>query len=110
MSESSILGEMLFSMLNAFNQKTSIIINNNLYDFTNAFGTWHFVISGHVHADNNMIQSNIPIIRTVDFANTKAIDLCYVDWLNSKLYLDRIGNGNSRIINIIPTNDYKITE
>ena len=110
MSESPYFGEALCSIIDAFNRKTTIVFNNNTYSYINVPGTWHFLIGGHEHIDTDRIQSNIPIIITRNFFNNRTVDLVYADWNNSKLYLDRIGYGDSRIINIIPTGNYQVNE
>lgn len=107
-SDSMLFGQAICDLLNAFNQKTTITLNNITYNFNNAVGTWHFLIGGHEHSDKTRTVSNIPIIITDDFRDSKAIDLCYADFITNKLYLDRVGLGSSRSVNIIPTGDYQV--
>ena len=101
------LADALCSLLDAFNQKTSVILHGNTYDFTHATGTWHFCLTGHYHNDTNTTINHIPIIFTRDFGTDRSVDCCYADFGNAVLHMVRIGAGESRDLPIIPNNGYQ---
>ena len=98
-----LLGDNLTKIANAYNQKTSITLNDKTYDFSSAVGTFHFIMSGHWHADLNDTINNIPIIYTT---YGRRVDCCYADFNTNVLHLVRTGLESSTIgdrdINIIP--------
>lgn len=109
--DSAYLGALLFPILDAFNQRSTVEIDGVLYDFSEATGTWHFLIGGHEHRDINRTVENIPVIITTTFYETRAMDLCYADWDDAVLTLERVGDaGESRSFPIIPTGGYAVSQ
>ena len=86
-------------LANAYNNKQAVTINGITYDFSNVEGTVHCVIAGHYHQDVNTVLNNIPVVITINAQ--KGFDLCAIDYDSKKLYMTRIGVGNSRTIDII---------
>lgn len=86
-------------LANAYNNKQSVTINGIAYDFSNVEGTVHCVIAGHYHRDINTVLNNIPVVLTIDAQ--KGFDLCAIDYISKKLYMTRIGIGDSRTIDIV---------
>ena len=86
-------------LADAYNNKQSVTINGIVYDFTNVEGTVHCVIAGHYHQDVNTVLNNIPVVLTIDAQ--KGFDLCAIDYDSKKLYMTRIGVGDSRTIDIV---------
>lgn len=107
-NEGRYFGDIITSIANAYNNRNGAFVYDNVtYDFSGATGTFHFMMGGHYHTDGTETRNNIPIIFTATFgANSehpRPIDLCFADFTSSKLKCTRVGWGNSREINIIPT-------
>lgn len=102
------LGLNITAIADAFNQKTSITKNGKTYNFSESHGTFHFIMAGHHHTDWQKTINNIPIIGTTTSSNGLELDCCYADFNDDVLHLIRVGNGNSRDINIIPFNGYRV--
>lgn len=91
----------------AFNQKASITLNGKTYNFSNATGTFHFMVSGHMHGDYNLEVNHIPCVLTGAFL-FDILDCCFADFNSSVLHMVRAGhNGATRHIPIIPTGQYQ---
>lgn len=100
-NSSDWLGENLTLIANTFNNRNSITVGNQNYNFSSAIGTFHFMCCGHYHSDGIFTRNGIPILRTDTFHNAKAFDLCYANFNTAKLSTVRIGVGNNRTMNII---------
>lgn len=87
----------------AYNNHSTIILNEKEYDFTNCTGTMEFVIGGHTHLDHTSTLNGIPLIATtnVKYGNVSTFDLCVADYDNKKLHLVRVGTGENRTIDLI---------
>lgn len=98
------LDRQVVGLANAFNNRTSYTIESGeSYNFSNAVGTFHFIITGHQHTDKYHVRNNIPLIYTTCSRNQFALDCCYADFDNGVMHCVRIGVGESRDLNIIPT-------
>ena len=85
----------------AYNDKTTITLNNKTYDFKDVDGLIGFVISGHSHKDLALMVNNIAVITTTNVltaSNMITFDLVFVDWDSEKVSLVRIGDGLNRTI------------
>ena len=105
------LGDNITAVADAFNQRTTITMNEIAYDFTNATGTFHFMLSGHYHVDFSYTHHNIPVVYT---AAGRQVDCCYIDFTENKLKTVRVGmttvtGDKNRTINIVPLNGYQAT-
>lgn len=102
------LGQNITKVADAFNQRTSVTLNGKTYDFTNATGTFHFILSGHYHMDFSRTINNIPIVYT---KNGYAVDCCYADFTQNKLFMTRAAltsvANQDRTIGIIPAGGYQ---
>lgn len=96
------------AIADAFNRRASITINENTYDFSDATGTFHFMVCGHIHSDRNWTCNNIPVFSSRAHLDEQPIDCCYADFDASVLHMLRIGGGNSRDFNIIPSGQYQV--
>lgn len=85
-------------LADAYNNKQVVTINGITYDFSNTEGTVHCVIAGHKHQDVNTVLNNIPVVLTIDAQ--RGFDLCAIDYNVKKLYMTRIGKGQSREIDL----------
>ena len=93
------IGDQITRIAAAFNGRTSITVSGVTYDYSNATGTFHFFLAGHVHSDSNSVVNGIPVIRTRHQPTN--IDLCYANFDSAVLHMTRIGLGSSRDISIV---------
>ncbi len=99
----------LCAVADAFNRRTCIALNGVSYDFTQAHGTFHFMLSGHMHMDLCLECCHIPVICTdASFLNRRCVDLCYADFERHCLRMIRVGQGESRNLPIIPGGGYTV--
>ena len=86
-------------LINAFNNHTSITLNNTLYDFTNTTGHIDYVMCGHIHDDKSGTINNVLCIATTTFGynqNQPTFDMIINDYDNHLVKLIRYGNGDNR--------------
>ena len=89
----------LSEMSDAYNTRGVVTINEHTYDFSGVTtGKVRCIIGGHSHRDFNGTCNNIPVVLTTMAQN--GFDLCAVDYDELKLYMTRIGSGDSREINL----------
>ena len=93
----------------AYNRRGTYTIDGQTFNFGNCTGKVAFLISGHEHADGDVIINNIQCVYTINSATMGRyryipIDLCAVDWDAGKLYMHRCSlrraNENTRIFDI----------
>jgi hypothetical protein len=90
---------LLASVASAYNSRGNITIDGHLYDFSNVTsGKVRCIIGGHSHRDFNGMCNNIPVVLTTHAQ--AGFDLCAIDYEDSKLYMTRIGSGESREIDL----------
>ena len=96
--------QIIFKIAKAYNDRTSVDVYDELYDFSNATGKIEFAIAGHNHADATTTFKDIPVIITTnvrhDISVGASFDLVHVDYDNSIINLVRVGSGNDRTINL----------
>lgn len=95
----------LGAIINAFNDKKTIVVQNDVFDYSSSNGKIDFVQSGHIHADSMFEYEGIQIITTNKFyalgtESQPTFDIVLADYDNLKIYLFRIGIGEDRIITI----------
>ena len=95
----------------AYNNKSSITLNNITYDFSQCNGHVMFLLVGHTHFDYIDTSGEIPVICTtslqgayIDGGTKKytleaTFDCCMNDIDNSRLHMVRVGVGKNRIVN-----------
>lgn len=98
----------------AYNNRESITLNGNTYDFSASTGRVMFIMCGHCHADYIDTSGEIPIVCTTDlqggywdngekkYSLTATFDCDLADLDNKTLYAVRVGAGVSRIVNYSP--------
>lgn len=98
----------------AYNNRESITLNGETYDFSNCNGRVLFLLCGHTHFDYVDTSGEIPVICTTNleggcFVNgvydtlcVPTFDCCLADLDGFAFYMTRIGVGVSRIINYVP--------
>ena len=90
------------SIIGAFNNRSSIVVNGQTYNFANARGKIYCIIAGHSHMDSVNNTSSVPVILTTNMmsGNTPTFDMCLIDYTSKKLKMVRVGTGNDRTINL----------
>lgn len=87
------------SVVTAYNNRTSVTLNNKTYNYSNASGRIEFVIAGHEHADGNaVINNSVPVVKTINAwkNNVVCFDLVYADYTARTIDFIRVGTGNNR--------------
>lgn len=73
-------------------------------DFTGTTGKVDFVMGGHTHYDDIRTLEGIPFITTTTFgaptATKPTFDMVFVDYDNDVVHCVRVGDGESRTVNI----------
>lgn len=102
------LAENLMNVSMAYNRRESIEIREKTYDFSNASGAVAFFLCGHNHEDYVVNTAGIPVICTVDFKKRSicTYDVCTVNWNIGKMYMDRVGYGDDREVDIVIADDH----
>lgn len=92
--------ENVLTVAQAYNNRDWVTLNGVTYDFTTATGRVEFMLAGHTHEDNSLTKRSIPVVVTSNLKRgmLPTFDLCLADYTNKKLYLERVGAGNSRRI------------
>lgn len=98
----------------AYNNRQSITLNGNTYDFSASTGRVMFILCGHTHWDYVDTTGEIPIFNTTSlqggywdgstkkYLKSATFDNCLCDLDNKTLYAVRVGAGVSRIVNYSP--------
>jgi hypothetical protein len=99
-NETTPLAQNIASVVVAYNNKTTVTLNGETYDFSNATGHIEFVIAGHTHADKNFaIDDSVPVIITTNAGYGNAVvtfDLVFADYTARTIDFIRVGNGSNR--------------
>lgn len=89
---------------NAYNNRASVTVNGQTFNYTGATGNIRFALTGHTHRDNVTNVGTFPVVETLNAydhnTTTAHFDLCYVDYTRDKLHLIRCGTGEDRVVNI----------
>lgn len=89
---------------NAYNNRTTVTVNGQTFDYTGATGDIRFALTGHTHRDKVTNVGTFSVVETVNAydhnTTTAHFDLCYADYTNNKLHLIRCGTGEDRVVNI----------
>ena len=108
------LGKNIKLLVTAYNNKQSITLNGNTYNFGNCTGRVMLILCGHTHFDYVDTTGDVPIVCTTNLEGghwvngelvydlVPTFDCCMNDIDNSVLYMTRVGASVSRIINYSP--------
>lgn len=101
------LGDYITQVADAFNQRTSITLNGNTYDFSSAQGTFQFMLSGHYHNTQEHVYNNIPVIWSPSGRVAECIHVDFDDdvFRCVRIYMESTQKID-REINIIPIGCY----
>ena len=99
----------------AYNNRQSITLNGNTYNFSSCTGRVMFILCGHTHWDYVDTTDEIPIVCTTNLEGghydsqnnyvtecVPTFDCCLSDLDNTTFYMTRVGVGASRIIHYSP--------
>ena len=87
----------------AYNNRLKYDLDGITYDFSRKTGRVEYVISGHTHDSSNGVIEGIPYVTVCSSAKGSelpAADFVYADYTNRRLYLYRVGEGESREIDL----------
>lgn len=92
----------VFSLCEAFNNKSSITLNGVTYDFLASSGQVLFGLCGHIHTDYQAEVKGVPLIATTHMQDgaVPTFDLCLADYDGGVLHMVRIGTGENRSVQI----------
>lgn len=91
------------SLIEAYNDHNTIVLNEITYDFSNCTGRLEFIMCGHEHADSSAKVDTVPVVITSWFysaGSSPLFDLVSADYTDRKLYCIRIGAGNNRVYDL----------
>ena len=99
------MSQKIIDVCDAYNAKTSLLVGDRLYNYSDAQGKVQMVFAGHNHIDNVYYvgtSRDIAVIRTTNF-NRDAVytfDMCYVNYDSCMLETYRVGYGESRKVKL----------
>ena len=99
----AIMADNITKLIKAYNDHTTITLNNVSYDFTNKTGHVDYVLSGHTHYDYSATINGVLCISTTTFAyytDSPNFDMIFNDYDNHKAYFIRFGDGENREFDI----------
>ena len=90
------------SLIDAYNNHTTITLNGINYDFTSNTGHIDYVLSGHTHEDHYDTINNVLCVATnrLSGSDVPTYDIVINDYGNGKLIMYRVGTGSSREFDI----------
>lgn len=96
------MADLVTKIAQAYNNRATIVVDGQSFNYAGATGKVRFFMAGHSHLDMTETINGIPVTATDMLTSnaTGTYDLVLVDYKNNKLYLDRAGTGESRVINI----------
>lgn len=98
------LTALVLQIAEAFNNRSSIVVNGTNYDFSNAQGKVEFGLFGHFHADGEYTHNGIPCVMTTNVRHDESagpsFDLVFIDYDNRKVKFVRVGSGDDREVSI----------
>ncbi|MBP3683369.1 MAG: metallophosphoesterase [Oscillospiraceae bacterium] len=96
------MGALLTQIAQAYNNRGTITVGDDTFNFSGCTGKVRFVLAGHNHGDAVTTENGIPVVLTTHTRDggQPTFDMCVADYANNKLHLCRIGNGSSRTVNI----------
>ena len=102
-------GTKLFAEISAaYNARETYTYEGVEYDFSEKSGMVEYIIAGHNHESRNGYVAGIPYVTVSKFgssSNPPTADFVYADYDARKLYMYRVGLGESREIDLLPLAD-----
>ena len=86
----------------AYNAREVYTYDGKTYDFSKKTGKVEYFIAGHTHADMVFEIEGIPaiLVDTMQNGDHSTADFIYVDYTEGKIYLNRVGAGADRVIDL----------
>ena len=97
------LSETVLKIAQAYNERKTISVNGEMFDYGTAEGRVEFLIAGHSHKDSQTVICGIPCfecIHTVASEDNASFELVFADYSNRIIHLVRVGYGESREISL----------
>jgi predicted phosphodiesterase len=100
------MAEQVTLLCQAYNNHTSITMDNQTHNFSDCTGKMNCILTGHTHFDDNIVHNGIPVICTTTTTERESetgdygFDLVVCDYSANKLNTIRVGVGNNRSITI----------
>jgi predicted phosphodiesterase len=94
------IADNILTVADAFNNRTSLTLNGQTYDFSESQGTVHVALCGHTHYDAESVINGIPVYCIRD-AKSGAFDAILIDYGNDVLHSVRVGSGVNRELSIL---------
>ena len=88
------------ALSDAYNNRTSVTMNGQTYDFSSATGKVHCMLCGHTHVDGISTLNNIPVYCITTSMNDGTFDMVLLDYGSSELKSIRVGAGSNRIMQL----------
>lgn len=97
------VAQKIFSMAQAFNERTTVTIDDIKYDFSECTGKIVCAYGGHKHVDYVGMANGIPVILVIDTqsGDIPSFDIVYADYENKVVNTERIGTGKNRTITLV---------
>ena len=97
------LTDEVLSIAEAYNDRTTITVNGNTYNYASSTGKVEFAIFGHSHGDYDFTVHDIPCIITTWVRASETVatfDLVLVNYDDREVNLIRVGSGSDRTISL----------
>lgn len=98
------LYEIAYQLSCAYNERKTIVLNEQYYDFSSCSGKVEFFLGGHIHRDRiSGDEYSIPFIirrKLTPHKDALAFDCVLCDWSNRIVYFTRFGEGDSVTIHL----------
>ena len=93
----------ILDIAEAYNDRSTISVDGNTFNFASATGKIDFCVCGHSHGDYNGIINGIPYFLTINAGTQSSVasfDLVLVDYSGKKIECVRVGSGSNRTISL----------
>ena len=96
------MSSLLIDICDAYNSRQETTLNGQSFNYADAKGTVHAVLSGHTHEDAVTYlgkEGTIPVVQTRNLRNTpdrSSFDICVMDYKTGLFHLIRVGDGENR--------------
>lgn len=87
-------------LADAYNNKTSITLNGQTYNFSAATGKVHCALCGHTHTDAISTLNNIPVYCITTAMNDGTFDMVLINYGENELQSIRVGTGSNRTMTL----------
>jgi hypothetical protein len=86
---------------NAYNNRTTITLNGQTYNFDSVSGKVHCMLCGHTHIDAISTLNNIPVYCITTSMNDGAFDMVLLNYETGELKSIRVGAGTDRTMSLV---------